>query len=293
MGPKRYHVDWPRTIAGALAAVAAAVVLSKLGAAGTLIGAAIGSVVISVGTNSGAHGISTTRERMLEAQKEAARRVSLAQAEVRRARAAVSDASLESQERLAQAERELESSQSELAQDVPTSALPVASASVVETPPVEAPAAENPVVDTPVTDASTRVLPEVLDAPEMPQRQVVLWRRVAIFAAASFVIALLAITAFELIGGRPLSAYTGGPRHGRTSLDFWDGSSKPKKTPTPKPTASTTPTPSSTPSSSSTPTVTPTPSTTPTDSGTPTPTSGTLPTTAATTSVSPSATNTP
>lgn len=279
MGSKRFHIDWPRTIAGALAAVAAAVVLSKLGAAGTLTGAAIGSVVISVGTNIGAHGISTTRARMLEAQKEAARRVSLAQAEVRRARAAVADASVESQQRLAHAEAELASSQSELAQDVPVGAEPAA--------------IENPLVDAPLTDEATRVLPAVVGADEVPPRQGVLWRRVAIFAAASFVIALLAITAFELIGGRPLSWYVGGGGTGTTVTNIGGGGSKPAPKPavTPSPTVSSTPSPTVTPTPTAT--ATPTPSATPTASGTPTPTSGSLPTGAATPSGTPTVTSTP
>src|ERR1041384_7704361 len=43
-------IDIPKTIAGTLAAVSAAVVGSFLGVAGTLIGAAVASVIGSVGT---------------------------------------------------------------------------------------------------------------------------------------------------------------------------------------------------------------------------------------------------
>lgn len=291
MSQKRYHIDWPRTIAGALAAVAAAIVLSKLGAAGTLIGAAIGSLVISIGTNVGASGIHTTRERVLEAQREALRRVSLAQAEVRQARAAVSQASPESQQRLAQAERALESSQSELSEledAVPTAPIPVVDEAAVPTPAVEAAVAENAVVDTPITDDSTQVLPTVLAADEMPPRQVVLWRRVAIFAIASFVVAILAITAFELISGRPLSSYTGGGGRG-TSLVPSGGNSHPKAPPSPSLTPSSSPTPSPLPTSTSTSTVTPTPSAT----ATPTPSTSTTPTSPLTPTSAPTVTNTP
>jgi len=258
MGLKKPHIDWPRTIAGALAAVAAAVVLSKLGVVGTLTGAAIGSLVISIGTNVGAHGISSTRQRMLEAQREAARRVSLAQAEVRRARAAgPQDAA--SQERLAQADDALESSKSELAEDVPTS--------------------EVPVVDP-------------VPAPDEPLPRVIVWRRVAIFTAASFVIALLAITAFELIGGRPLSALMGDNNDKGTSLfpDTGRGSSpKPNPTPSATPTQATSPSTSPSPTPTVTITVTPTPSVSPTPSpsATPTPSDTTTP------STSPTASNTP
>lgn len=272
MSQKRYHIDWPRTIAGALAAVAAAIVLSKLGAAGTLIGAAIGSLVISIGTNVGASGIQTTRERMLEAQREAVRRVSLAQAEVRRARAAVSETSVASQQRLAQAEQALESSQSELSEL--EDAVPTA--------------------ETPITDDHAQVLPAVLAAEEMPPRQGrqdSVWRRAAIFAVASFVLAILAITAFELIGGRPLASYLGtGPGSG-TSFSNVVGGSHPKRTPSPVVTPSPHPTagPTATPSPTGTPT--PTATTTPTPPASMTPTVPATPT--ATPTGAPGATNTP
>lgn len=269
MSQKRYHIDWPRTIAGALAAVAAAIVLSRLGAAGTLMGAAIGSLVISIGTNVGARGIHTTSERMLEAQREAVRRVSLAQAEVRRARAAVSDTSVESQQRLAQAEQALESSQSELSEledAVSTAEVPVAASdAAIATPAVE---------------------------PALAEDRAVVWRRVAVFTAASFVLAILAITAFELIGGRPLASYLGsGPGSGTSVINVVTPP-HPKATPSPAVTPSvsptvvpTTPTPSATVTPTPSDTATPTPSSSPTPSDTATPT-GTPPGT-------PTATNTP
>lgn len=48
---KPARIDWLATTAGALAAVTSALLLSTLGAVGTLIGAAIGSVAANVGTN--------------------------------------------------------------------------------------------------------------------------------------------------------------------------------------------------------------------------------------------------
>ena len=45
----KLEIDWLRTIGGALAAVSSAVLLSTLGAAGTIIGAALGSVIVTVG----------------------------------------------------------------------------------------------------------------------------------------------------------------------------------------------------------------------------------------------------
>src|SRR5262249_54898382 len=47
-GVARVEIDWTRTVGGALAAVASAVLLSTLGAAGTILGAALGSIVVTV-----------------------------------------------------------------------------------------------------------------------------------------------------------------------------------------------------------------------------------------------------
>lgn len=106
------EIDWIRTVAAALAAVVSAVVLSTLGAAGTLIGAAIGSLVATVGGAMFAQGISTSRDKLTDAQAAALRSVGIAQAEVRRAgRAAdtqVQDSHLDhADEQLAEAKQEL------------------------------------------------------------------------------------------------------------------------------------------------------------------------------------------
>lgn len=59
------RVDWLRTIAGALAAVSSAVLLSTLGAAGTLVGAALGSVIVSLTSNFYSHGLDRGRSRIV------------------------------------------------------------------------------------------------------------------------------------------------------------------------------------------------------------------------------------
>src|SRR4051812_24572287 len=46
----RIEVDWLRAIAGALAAVVSAVLLSTLGEVGTLLGAALGSLILTIGS---------------------------------------------------------------------------------------------------------------------------------------------------------------------------------------------------------------------------------------------------
>ena len=81
----KLDIDWLKTIAGALAAVSSAVLLSTLGAAGTIIGAALGSVIATVGGALYSQGLARSRERLAQAQTLAMRRVGIAQAEVRRA----------------------------------------------------------------------------------------------------------------------------------------------------------------------------------------------------------------
>lgn len=63
----RLDIDWVRTIAGALAAVSSAVLLSTLGAAGTLVGAALGSVVVTVGGALYSQGLTHSRVRLARA----------------------------------------------------------------------------------------------------------------------------------------------------------------------------------------------------------------------------------
>jgi hypothetical protein len=82
---QKLDIDWLKTIGGALAAVSSAVLLSTLGAAGTIIGAALGSVVVTVSGALYSQGLARSRERLLQAQTAALRRVGVAQAEVRRA----------------------------------------------------------------------------------------------------------------------------------------------------------------------------------------------------------------
>jgi hypothetical protein len=108
------RIDWLKTAAGALAAVTTAVLLSTLGAAGTLIGAALGSVVVTVSSQLYAQGLARSRRTMAKAQETALQKVGIAQAEVRRAgrrqdETGAVEAHLEvADDRLAQARAELE-----------------------------------------------------------------------------------------------------------------------------------------------------------------------------------------
>ena len=79
------HIDWTRTIAGALAAVASAVLLSTLGAVGTIIGAAVGSIVVTVASALFTQGLSSSKRSLAKAQASAKQKVGIAHAEVRRA----------------------------------------------------------------------------------------------------------------------------------------------------------------------------------------------------------------
>ena len=69
----RLQINWVNSAGGALGAVSSAVLLSSLGAAGTLAGAAIGSLCITVGGAIYSHYLSMTKERVA-AQALAARR---------------------------------------------------------------------------------------------------------------------------------------------------------------------------------------------------------------------------
>ena len=72
---EKLDIDWLKTAAGALAAVTTAVLLSTLGAVGTLIGAALGSVAATVGTALYAQGLAKSKAAMAKAQLTAINKV--------------------------------------------------------------------------------------------------------------------------------------------------------------------------------------------------------------------------
>ena len=185
----RLEINWAQSAGGALAAVSSAVLLSTFGVAGTLIGAAIGSLVITVGGAIYSYSIRTTRQRVATAQTVAAARIGLAQARVRQASEGVAKrsrrAAEDAVEDLAEAEVDLDRAQA-----------------VLEDEPEE---------------ADERIAWRgVLGG--LP------WKRVAVGAAAIFVAAMLAILAFELVTGRAVSSYTGGSDPDRrTSIPGFSG----------------------------------------------------------------------
>ena len=167
---QKLDIDWLKTIGGALAAVSSAVLLSTLGAAGTIIGAALGSVIVTVGGAVYSHGLAQSRARLAEAQTLALRKVGVAQAEVRRAsRRQGDDPAVDAH--LAHADEQLD----EAKEDLDDEAL------------LEAP--------DPGGRGRFAGLP---------------WRRISLLAAAVFATALITITAFELVAGQSVSSITGG-----------------------------------------------------------------------------------
>lgn len=62
--PNRLEINWVNSAGGALGAISSALVLSSLGAAGTLVGAALGSLCITVGGAVYSHYLRLTRDRV-------------------------------------------------------------------------------------------------------------------------------------------------------------------------------------------------------------------------------------
>ncbi len=162
----KLEIDWVKTFAGALAAVSTAVLLSTLGAVGTLIGAALGSVAVTVSSQLYAQGLARSRRSLAKAQETALLKVGIAQAEVRRAgRRQGDDEAVEAH--LEMADERLGEAKADL--------------------------------DEPARPATWRTRLVLLP-----------WKRIAALTAATFLVVLVAIAAFEAIAGRSVSSYTGG-----------------------------------------------------------------------------------
>jgi len=148
---------------------------------------------------------------------------------------------------------------------------------------VRLPAARTSSSHTPDSAGATVVLADVDDSPSEPApavprpRRQPTWRTVGLAAAATFVVAIGSITAFEAIVGEPVSTLTGAVAGGGTTLGravdpgpaappadapapvpTSTGAPVPTTAPTPAPTSSPTPTPTSTPAPTQPPTTPPT-----------------------------------
>ena len=227
----RVEINWVQVSASALAAVSSAVLLSTVGVAGTLIGAAIGSIFATVGSSIYSHFLGISRARVAAAQTAALERLTHARsgasgvwADTRRdAGHTVTLRAQRAADELDDAERELESA----------------------------------------PDEARPAWREVLA--DLP------WKRIAAVAGGIFVVAMLVIVSFELVTGRAVSTYTGGTDAGTRSSIPGLGAKHSSGTPakTPAPTHGTTPSPAA-PSSTPTPSETPTPSPSATPTQTPT-----------------------
>lgn len=193
---QRSRIDWSATLAGAGAAVTVAVLLSTLGAAGTLIGAALGSMVATVSTALYKQGIETSRRRVAAVQAAALHKINQADQDVRRAGLGADPIARAD---LARARRRL---------DAAGSALEEGAADAEPEP----------------TGTSTPVAP--VPAEEESRWKALPWRRIAALTVAVFVVTLGVISAVELIAGRSVSSITGGTDGtDRTSLSgVLDGS---------------------------------------------------------------------
>lgn len=176
----RSPIDWPATFAGAAAAVTVAVLLSTLGAAGTLIGAALGSVVATVSTALYKQGIQSSRRRMADVQALALQKVNLADQDLRRAEGHPEGP--RAQQDVARARERLDAASSALDPD-----------------------ADRPTVERPVVKEPGRWS-------DLP------WRRMALLAVAVFVLSLAVISIVELLAGKSVSTITGGTDDDRTSI---------------------------------------------------------------------------
>jgi hypothetical protein len=79
---RKLEINWVQAAAGALAAMSSAVLLSTVGVAGTLVGAAVGSVVVTLGNAVYSHYLQLSRERVSAAHAAARLRVERARADV-------------------------------------------------------------------------------------------------------------------------------------------------------------------------------------------------------------------
>jgi hypothetical protein len=264
-------------LASTAGAVIAAIVASTFGVKGTIIGVAIGSAAATMGTALVAQSI----DRGHDAVKQVAVRVPESSTLLRRLggtgvsgpSASSVDESLAPTEVVGQAQPAQQGPGDE--QEAETVEMASMAAPVAETQRVEISA----VADAPATERLVASTSPPRPAAARPAVALGFsWRTIAVGAVTVFVLALLFITAIELISGKPLSTIFGGADTG-TSL---------KNLVNPAPAPATTPT--TTTSTTSTSTTTPSSTTTTTSGGTAT--STTEPTGSATTTTTPGASST-
>jgi hypothetical protein len=250
---QKLDVNWVQAAAGALAAMSSAVLLSTVGVAGTIIGAAAGSVIATVGSTIYSYYLRLSRERVAAAARLRSQHF--------RSRRTTSGPGLAPA----------------VAPDLEHTATLSADETVVTAAAEATPSAEQARATEPVHWREVLVgLP---------------WKRIGVVSVALFVAAMVVIVAFELTTGRALSTYTGGTAdHGaRTSIPGLGRAAaslpapthqQPTSAPTHQPSSAATTAPGSTPTQAPQEATTPTPASTPTPTqdGTPTPTPTPTPT---------------
>lgn len=104
---QRIEVNWVQSIAGALAAVTSAVLLSTVGVAGTVIGAALGSIAVTLGSAVYSYYLRVTKERV-GTVAQAATRIGQAHGRVREASREVAAGDPGAQDELSRADSDLQ-----------------------------------------------------------------------------------------------------------------------------------------------------------------------------------------
>ncbi|HEY1134041.1 MAG TPA: hypothetical protein VGE77_05640 [Nocardioides sp.] len=207
----RVELDWVKLVAGALAAVSSAFLLSTLGAVGTLAGAALGSVIASISASLYSTSLERSRRKVLEVQVPLRRRPGDTTTMVVDTPAAD----------LAEPEEPVEPADP---RSMPTISIPVVSGAP-EAVPAGAPESATPA---PAREGS------LLAA--------VPWRTVALWAGGLFLAAMLVLTVVETVVGKSAADITGGSDGGsRTSFGQLvgggsGGSGDTDPDPTPQPT---------------------------------------------------------
>jgi hypothetical protein len=241
---RRLEIDWIKAVAGALAAMVSAVLLSTLGAAGTLLGAAIGSLVVTISSALFTQGLNSGTRGLTKAQQNARQNVGVARAEMYRAERADDTQARDSH--LAHAEERLTEANDEL-------------------------------------DSAVSAAAEAASLGWRARMAGLPWKRILLVSLAFFLVAMAAITILELLAGRSIASVTGGTTNdqGTTIGNVVGGQPASEGTPgggpteSPSPTSSVSPTagPTSQSPSSTLPTDTATasPTETPTEPQTPAP----------------------
>jgi hypothetical protein len=278
---EREGASWVQVTAAALAAMSSAVILSSLGVAGTIIGAAVGSLTASVGGALYSRGIHASRD-----QAVALKRVAQARLDVDAARAAMRRGEAGSDTTLRQADLALGEAEEALqhADEEPggsSADAPETGHSVTSDTEAGGAAGDERAV------YGVTAEPAGADDEDEESRRLP-WKRIALITVGVFVAAMVAITAFELATGRAVSTYTGGTDSDKgTTVPGLGGGGDPapEEEPEEQPTSVPTDQPSEAPSSE--------PTTEPTDGSEPSPVPSELPSETATPTPTPTLTATP